>query len=534
MNIMFSIIVPVYNMENYLDRCLNSLEAQTCGDWEAILIDDDSQDASWEKCEDWSRKDSRIKSLKQIHGGPGCARNKGIDLAEGAYLLFLDADDWWDTGLLEACKEAIVKYEADIVLFDTKVHSQSGTSVPKRIVLEQGNVTCADKNPEVLCRTTTLTNKCFKRTLFIDNEVRYPLHLLDEDDEILPLLMSYGRRIVQLKGIHYHYDRTNEASTSLSLETGKIENAAEILVESLDSMAKLLEERGFLEKYRKYYGRYILLKEKFWSPYIEDKEIEERLCSQYPQLTFAVKARFLVFGSYNLRGAVNYSVFNQDKVKHFQFSSLAAAMAPAASDIRVKVKHPYRKQMLEAEWKREFYRCLAENTCYDYICIDFLEERFDIMKICGGGYNTVSDAFLESIQDEDFTTCPVYSITSENTFQIWREACDRLIDLLKEKTEFSHVILVRSFLMEWYGAYGREQRFDNWEEIREINQCLKQRYDYFEEHAPGIKVIDMEGAPEAFSDLDFKHGCAPYHANEAYYYTLSDKIGDYIGGQVES
>ena len=534
MEVMFSIIIPVYNAEKYIDRCLGSIETQTYGNWEAILIDDDSQDTSWEKCMKWSEKDNRVKPVKQIHGGPGVARNRGIDMAEGEYLLFLDSDDWWDTILLETCKDAIIKYKADIILFDTKVHSKSGNSVPKRIVLEQGNVTCPDKNPEVLCRTTTLTNKCLKKTIFTNNKIRYPIHLLDEDDEILPLVMSYGRRIVQLKGIYYHYDRTNEMSTSNSLKAGRIEHASEILIKSLDNMAKLLEERGFMEKYRKYYGRYILLKEKPTLPYIDGCELEQRLCRQYPELTFAVKAKFLVFGSYNLRGAVNYSVLNQENVKHFQFSSLIAAMSPMLSDdIVVKVKHPYRNQMLEAEWKREFYECLAWDIYYDYICIDFLEERYDVIKPAEG-YATVSDAFLESSDIEKFAVYPVYSRISETVFKVWKEACDRLISLLKEKIDFSHVILVRSFLTEWYGEYGREQQFDNWEEIRKINEILERQYTYFEEHAPGIKVIDMEGIPENFSDVQFKHGCAPHHMNEAYYYTLSDKIGDYIGGQIKS
>jgi glycosyltransferase involved in cell wall biosynthesis len=89
-----SIIVPVYNVEKYLDRCVQSVIHQSVRDWELILIDDGSPDRCPQMCDDYAEQDKRIKVVHQENGGPSNARNAGIARAEGRYLLFLDPDDW--------------------------------------------------------------------------------------------------------------------------------------------------------------------------------------------------------------------------------------------------------------------------------------------------------------------------------------------------------------------------------------------------------------------------------------------------------
>ena len=105
-----SIITPVYNAEQYLEECLESIKAQDLAEWEAICIDDGSTDNSLEILTEWAEKDARIKVLTQENHGAGYSRNKGIGLAEGEYLFFLDADDWIHdeavlSDLYEAAKE---------------------------------------------------------------------------------------------------------------------------------------------------------------------------------------------------------------------------------------------------------------------------------------------------------------------------------------------------------------------------------------------------------------------------------------------
>ena len=91
---LFSIIIPVYNVEKYLRDCLDSVLAQTYPDWEAVCVNDGSTDGSSVILEEYSSKDSRFKVFNQANGGLSLARNTGLDEAKGDYILFLDSDDW--------------------------------------------------------------------------------------------------------------------------------------------------------------------------------------------------------------------------------------------------------------------------------------------------------------------------------------------------------------------------------------------------------------------------------------------------------
>ena len=89
-----SVIVPVYNVERYLTRCIDSILAQTYQNFELILVDDGSTDGSGTLCDSYMKKDSRIKVIHKKNGGLSDARNSGIDAAEGEFLSFIDSDDW--------------------------------------------------------------------------------------------------------------------------------------------------------------------------------------------------------------------------------------------------------------------------------------------------------------------------------------------------------------------------------------------------------------------------------------------------------
>ena len=111
-----SIIIPVYNAERYLNKCLDSIFANKYSDWECILVDDGSKDASLCICNQYAEMDSRFKVFHQENAGASAARNVGLDKAQGEYITFIDADDWVSTKYLSAVEES----KSDIVLLDTK------------------------------------------------------------------------------------------------------------------------------------------------------------------------------------------------------------------------------------------------------------------------------------------------------------------------------------------------------------------------------------------------------------------------------
>lgn len=113
----FSVIVPIYNKEKYIKYCIESVINQTCSDWELILIDDGSTDKSKEICNDIIKNNDRIHYFYWNNHGIILSRQKGIELANGKYILHLDADDYWEPNLLERVKERIEQNSCDILLF---------------------------------------------------------------------------------------------------------------------------------------------------------------------------------------------------------------------------------------------------------------------------------------------------------------------------------------------------------------------------------------------------------------------------------
>ena len=121
---MISIIMPVYKVEQYLDRCLSSIVAQTYTDFELLLVDDGSPDRCGEICDGWAQKDSRIKVLHQSNLGVSASRNRALDAARGEYITFVDSDDWLEVDCLQQMMNLAEATGADIVCCN---HFNDGT-----------------------------------------------------------------------------------------------------------------------------------------------------------------------------------------------------------------------------------------------------------------------------------------------------------------------------------------------------------------------------------------------------------------------
>lgn len=143
----FSVIVPVYKVEGYLEQCVESVLQQTYTDFELILVDDGSPDRCPEMCDDFSQKDTRIKVIHKKNGGLSSARNAGLDIATGDYVVFLDSDDFWndENALQEVYDKA--KFGTDIVIFgctDWDIHTNK--KVVSRSSYNQEIMQSNDKN----------------------------------------------------------------------------------------------------------------------------------------------------------------------------------------------------------------------------------------------------------------------------------------------------------------------------------------------------------------------------------------------------
>ena len=149
-----SIIVPIYNAEKYIDKALQSICGQTYENIEILLIDDGSGDNSLKRCEEWAKKDARISVYHQKNAGASAARNKGIELATGKYLMFIDGDDWIEANMLEILYEEAEKHQADAaccILQEESVEQPSkknDVKVDKAILHSQGKIRCYSNKAE--------------------------------------------------------------------------------------------------------------------------------------------------------------------------------------------------------------------------------------------------------------------------------------------------------------------------------------------------------------------------------------------------
>ena len=130
---MVSVIVPVYKVERYIRKCIDSILKQSFTDFELILVDDGSPDKCGKICDEYAAKDKRIKVIHKKNGGLSDARNAGLDYATGGYICFIDSDDWIHKDLLKDNLERLVSENADVIIFNY-VEVFKETSIERLVV----------------------------------------------------------------------------------------------------------------------------------------------------------------------------------------------------------------------------------------------------------------------------------------------------------------------------------------------------------------------------------------------------------------
>ncbi len=203
---LISIIVPIYQVELYLEKCIDSIINQTYKNLEIILIDDGSPDRCGAICDEYAGKDSRIRVIHQKNGGLSAARNAGLDIAKGDYIQFVDSDDWIEPEACETVLTIAEEQHADIVCFGfcwllptgetTLVSVNSSSEIEEAAVIKQ-----------LICKKSVIRNfawnKLFVRKLF--DGVRFPVGRTYEDICVTYQLVHKADKIYATKAILYHY-----------------------------------------------------------------------------------------------------------------------------------------------------------------------------------------------------------------------------------------------------------------------------------------------------------------------------------------
>lgn len=217
-SVKLSVIVPIYKVEKYLTRCLNSLLIQELDNIEYILVDDGSPDRCGEICDLYAKLDSRFKVYHKENGGLSSARNYGIDHSKGDYIMFVDSDDWVSSDFCRTAYSAALKYKSDLVMFDYQVVSSDNEIKPHFHDRKEGKCSWQESIDLLLGQVGVYAwNKLYKRSLF--EGIRYPEGRLFEDSPTTWKLICKAENVYYIEdSLYFYYMRSDSILHQTSLK----------------------------------------------------------------------------------------------------------------------------------------------------------------------------------------------------------------------------------------------------------------------------------------------------------------------------
>ena len=249
----FSVVIPVYNVKDYLHRCVDSVLAQSFDDYEILLVDDGSTDgASPAICDDYGAKyPDLIRVIHQENGGLGAARNTGIDAAKGDYLIFLDSDDYLLPGLLETASARLNQTACDILDFGFQVVDESGHVRETHAgELPSDRPLTLQEHPQMLLVLPAAWRRVYKRELFLRSGVRYPSRVWYEDIRTTLKLFALADSVVSVDQPFYAYVVREGSITRNSNVTRNVE-----ILEAFDDLREWFSSHGLWERYYQEFSR---------------------------------------------------------------------------------------------------------------------------------------------------------------------------------------------------------------------------------------------------------------------------------------
>jgi len=233
-----SVIVPVYNVQDYLSKCIDSIINQTYRDFELILIDDGSTDSCGEICDKYASSDNRVRVIHQSNSGPSAARNAGLDVAKGDYISFVDSDDYIHNQMLETMVKKITGTQADIAICNYAFVDYQGNTIEHDSTIESESFISQDNLLGLLAKgwlpAVIPCNKLYERSIF-DN-LRYPSGKRYEDDFIAHKIIARAKKILLIPDYFYYY---------LQREGSMSKN--QFSIEKFDRIESLLDRSDFLK-----------------------------------------------------------------------------------------------------------------------------------------------------------------------------------------------------------------------------------------------------------------------------------------------
>ena len=534
-----TVILPVYNVADYMDQCLETLTGQTLRQIEILLIDDGSTDGSLAKCWEWAQKDSRITVFHRENDGVASARNFGVLMARGKYIAFVDPDDWLETDYLEKLWKVAEEADADFAECDLwRYDNRSGKKIYRSCYGRMGQ---AYTLPEHMKYGPTATYKAISRkSLWEKYQLAMPKCSF-ESPAVYSLILALSNRVVNVREALYYYRRFRENSLveiGYAGKDGKPNNrlairAMDFLVEEFRRTGRYKEFAGILEGVVKYRLNDILAMQFHRKSPGDFRELVRNyrrfLSERFPE---GRDEPYITWGGYNLNRILTHMDWLHDPYARFNFSSMVSLLNQESPDYGQNHKNRYRGIMLERERLRSYWEILRELKP-EYIFIDLIEERFDILQL-GGSFVTMSDAFAgatfsfadeEGLTAEDFAKFgQVIPRESVRCTELWQQGCRNMVAETRRICPGVRFVIIENYLCETMGNLQDRKPFDNLDSIRRMNAVLRQYYRYMKQLLPEAPVISPAGDDLYFTDEKYEYGAIPSHLNEIENQRIAEKI----------
>lgn len=237
-NIKFSLIVPVYNIENYIEKCIDSILKQTYNNFELIIVNDGSTDSSLNKISRFT--DDRIKILNKENGGLSSARNYGLKYVTGDYIWFVDGDDYISENALQDFYAILNKDKFDIIMFKSYIEKNGNITIPKERYFNNTGTKC-------ILSPVSAWSKIFNTAFFIENNFNFIDGRIYEDLEVIPFIISKTDSIFFLDKPEYYYVQ-REGSIMNSNKSFKGNRDDKFVV--LDNLINKFKQNNTFEQYK--------------------------------------------------------------------------------------------------------------------------------------------------------------------------------------------------------------------------------------------------------------------------------------------
>ncbi len=526
-----SIVVPCYNVEQYIGECLDSLCRQTYQNIEIILIDDGSEDKTYEICAEWEKKDERIILYSKQNEGMGPTRNYGISIATGKYIFFVDSDDWIVEDAISHLVQVAERTGADVVTGDYQEYDEATKEIKEKhqqYLRDSEIVSTHDRGVYLLCGWVMVWGKLYNREFLQRKEIYMP-SIVHEDNAIFPIVVMTANKIVCTSKLIYTY-RINRNGSIINSGNGRLDISI-----ACEYFLKYFSERNLLNQYYTILKRYTDTRVWFTINYFKENSQEDDLnilISKHKEIhdkyfvngKMLWEYRFGLFGGFGNRFVLQQiGVSDRQLVLHYPFSSLIAQMSTA--DIRlysVKNHNSFREDKIRDDFEGNLYKRLKnKDNLPDFFFIDFIEERFDVAELTDGNYITLSDAFDESSTTGIDIRRIIKAGTSEH-MDLWKEKCKVFVKLLEESYSDNRIVLIKSRIALKYKIVECYKEYIHKERIIKFNVIIREMEQYFQSlFNKEIQVYELP--EEIYSSEEFKFGAEPqYLATDIYKKMIMD------------